>query len=60
VNTYFFINKIIREYAALFSVGITHLPGKNIKKLIGNFGAIYVRIMHANFQANSFTGEGGE
>jgi len=28
--------------------------------MIGNFGAIYVAIMHANFQASSFTGVGGE
>jgi len=26
---------------------------QNRKKLIGNFGAIHVRIMHANFQASS-------
>jgi len=29
-------------------------------QLNGNFGANYVRIMHANFQASSFTGVGGE
>jgi len=28
--------------------------------MICNFGAIHVRIMHANFQAPSFTDEGGE
>jgi len=33
---------------------------QNIKKKISNFGAIRVRIMHANFQASSFTGVGGE
>jgi len=32
----------------------------NIKNLICNFGAINVKIMHANFQASSFTGVGGE
>jgi len=33
---------------------------QNIKNLDGNFWAISVRIMHANFQAFSFTGVGGE
>jgi len=33
---------------------------QNIKNLIGIFGAIHVGIMHANFQASSFTGVGGE
>jgi len=33
---------------------------QNIKNLICNFGAVYVRIMHAYFQASSFTGVGGE
>jgi len=33
---------------------------QNIKKLICNFGAIRVRIMHSNFQASSFTSVGGE
>jgi len=33
---------------------------QNIKNLAANFRAIYVRIMHANFQASSFTGVGGE
>jgi len=32
---------------------------QKIKKLVGNFGAIHVRIMHANFQVSSFTGVGG-
>jgi len=32
---------------------------KNIKNLVGNFGAIHVRNMHANFQASSSTGKGG-
>jgi len=31
---------------------------QNIKNLVGIFGAIYVRIMHANFQAFSSTGVG--
>jgi len=31
-----------------------------IKNLIGDFGAIHVRIMHANFQASSFTDVGRE
>jgi len=33
---------------------------KNIKNLKGNFGAIHVRIMLANFQASSFPGVRGE
>jgi len=33
---------------------------QNIKNLISNFGAIHVGIMHAKFQAFSFTGVGGE
>jgi len=33
---------------------------QNIKNLIGNFGAIHVRIMLVNFQASSFTVVGGE
>jgi len=33
---------------------------QNIKKLICNFGAIHARIMHASFQASSFTCVGGE
>jgi len=33
---------------------------QNIKNLIGNFGAIRVRIMNANFQASNFIGVGGE
>jgi len=33
---------------------------QNIKNLVSNFGAIYVRIMHANFQASRFIGVGGE
>jgi len=33
---------------------------QNIKNLISNFGAIYVGIMHAKFQASSFIGVGGE
>jgi len=33
---------------------------QNIKNLISNFGAIYVGIMHAKFQASSFTSVGGE
>jgi len=33
-------------------------PGQNIKNLINNFGAIHVGIMHAEFQASSFTGVG--
>jgi len=33
---------------------------QNIKNLIGNFGAIHVGIMHAKFQASSFTRVGGE
>jgi len=33
---------------------------QNIKKLDGNFGAIHVGNVHANFQASSFTGEAGE
>jgi len=32
---------------------------QNIQNLVGYFGAIHVRIMHANFQASSFTGVGG-
>jgi len=32
---------------------------QNIKNLVGNFGAIHVRIMDANFQAFNFTGMGG-
>jgi len=31
---------------------------QNIKNLLGNFGAIYVGNMHANFQVSSFTGVG--
>jgi len=33
---------------------------QNIKNLIGNFWAIHVRVMHANFQASSLIGVGGE
>jgi len=33
---------------------------QNIKNLIGNFGAIYVGIMLAKFQASSSTCVGGE
>jgi len=33
---------------------------QNIKNLIGNLRAIHIRIMHANFQASTFTGGGGE
>jgi len=33
---------------------------QNIKNLIGSFGAIQVEIMHAKFQASSFTGMGGQ
>jgi len=33
---------------------------QNIKDLVGNFWAIYVRTMHANFKASSSTGVGGE
>jgi len=33
---------------------------QNIKNLICDFGATHVRIMHANFQASSFTGLGAE
>jgi len=34
--------------------------GQNIKNLVGNFGDIYVRIMHANFHLSSIKGiEGG-
>jgi len=29
------------------------------QNLVSNFGAILVGIMHANFQASSFTGVGG-
>jgi len=32
---------------------------QNDKNLDSNFGAIRVEIMHANFQASSFTGAGG-
>jgi len=31
----------------------------DIKILVGNFGAIYVRLMHTNIQASSSTGMGG-
>jgi len=31
-----------------------------IKNLVGNFGAIYMEIMHARFQLSSFTGVGGK
>jgi len=33
---------------------------QNVKKLDGNFWAIYVGNMHAYFQVSSFTGVGGE
>jgi len=33
---------------------------QNIKNLVGNFGGIHVRIMHAKFQASSSAGVGGE
>jgi len=33
---------------------------QNIKNLISNFGAIHVGIMHAKFQASSFTDVRGE
>jgi len=33
---------------------------QNIKNLIRNFGAIHVGIVHAKFQASSFTSVGGE
>jgi len=32
---------------------------QNIKNLVGNLGAIYVRNMHANFQPFIFNGVGG-
>jgi len=34
--------------------------GQNIKNLVGNFGAIRVRIMYGKFQASNFTSVGGE
>jgi len=33
---------------------------QNIEILVGNFGGIHVRIMHAKFQASSSTGVGEE
>jgi len=33
---------------------------QNIKNLVGNFGAIHVGIMHAEFQPNGVGGGGGE
>jgi len=33
---------------------------QNVKNLIDYYGAIYVRIMQANFQVSSFTGAEGE
>jgi len=33
---------------------------QNIKNLVGYFGGIYVRIMHAKFQTSSLNGVGGE
>jgi len=33
---------------------------QNIKNLISNLGAIHVGIIHAKFEASSFTGVGGE
>jgi len=33
---------------------------QNIKNLVGNFEAIYVRIMHAKFQTSSSTGVEGK
>jgi len=33
---------------------------QNIKNLVSDFGAIYVRIMHASFQASSFMGAARE
>jgi len=33
---------------------------ENIQNMDGNFWAIYVRIMHANFKVSSFTDVGGE
>jgi len=38
----------------------TSASRQNIKNLVGNFEAIYVGNMIANFQVSSFTSEGGE